>query len=75
MNQKVLSPFLFEEQGRYEVANEAFGAAMIALLSECFSRDSMSSAPGLQARDLTPLLARLIPECTTNGRSTRDNFL
>lgn len=76
MNQKVLSPFLFEEQGiRYAIANEKFGAAIIDLLSECFSREPISSALGLSARDLAPLVARFIPECTTNGRSTPDNFL
>jgi len=68
MNQKVLSPFLFEEQGiRYEIANEKFGKGIIDLLSECFCREPMSAALGLSARD--SLIARFIPECTTNGLS------
>jgi hypothetical protein len=76
MNQKVLLPFLFEERGnRYAIANEKFGAAISDLLSECFSRQPLRSALGLSARDFAPLVARFILECTTNGRSTRDNFL
>jgi hypothetical protein len=76
MNQKVLSPFLFEEgEIRYAIANEKFGDATSNRLSECFSPESVRSAPGLSARDLAPLVARFITGCTTNGRSTRDNFL
>jgi len=76
MNQKALLPFVFEEQGnRYAIATEKFGAAIIDLLSECFSREPTRSALGLSARDLAPLVARLIVECTTNGRSTPDTLL
>ena len=76
MSQKALLPVLFEEQGnRYAIANEEFGAAIIDLLSECFSRQPIRSALGLSARDFAPLVARFILECTTKGRSTRDNFL
>jgi hypothetical protein len=76
MNQKVLSPFPFEEQGNGQaVAYEKFGAATIDLLSEWFCCAPMSSALGLSARDLAPPVARFILECTTNGRSTRGNFL
>jgi hypothetical protein len=76
MNQKILSLFPFEEQGiRYAIANEKLGDATINRLSECFSREPMSCALGLLARDLATLVARFIAECTTNGRSTRDNSL
>ena len=70
MSDKVLSPFSLQEQGiRYAIANEKFGAAIIDLLSECFSREPMSAALGLSARDLASLIARFIPECTTKGLS------
>jgi hypothetical protein len=76
MNQRVLSPFLFEEQGiRDAIENEKFGAAIIDPLSKCFSREPMTAALGHSARDSAPLVTHLIPECTTNGRSTPDNFL
>ena len=62
--------FFLEERGfRYAIANEKFGVAIVDLLSECFSREPMSAALGLSARDLAPLIARFIPECTTNGLS------
>jgi hypothetical protein len=74
MNQKVLSPSLFEEQGiRYAIANERFGDAIIDRAGECFSREPMSA--GLSAREVASMVARFITERTTNGRSTRDNFL
>src|SRR5262249_32738299 len=70
MSHEVLSPFLLEAQGiRYAIANEKLGAAIIDLLGECFSREPMSAALGLSARALAPLVARFIPECTTNGLS------
>jgi len=69
MSHKVLSPFLLEAQGiRYAIASEK-SAAIVDLLSECFFREPMSAALGLSARDLAPLVARFIPECTTNGLS------
>jgi hypothetical protein len=75
MNQKVLSPFLFEKQGtRYAIANKEFGDAIIDRLGECFSREPVSAALGLSAQDLALLVARFITERTTDGRSTRDNF-
>jgi hypothetical protein len=76
MNQKVFSPFLFEEQGiRYAIENEKFGAAIIDLLSMCFSREPMTAALGLSARESAPLVTHFISQCATNGRSTPDNFL
>lgn len=61
---------LAEEGGfRYEVATEDFANAIVAVLSESFSREPMSAALGLSARDLKPLVARFMPECTTNGLS------
>ena len=70
MSPEVLSPLLLEAQGiRYAIANETFGGAIIELLSECFSREPMSAALGLSARDLAPLVARFVPESTTNGLS------
>ena len=61
---------LAEEGGfRYEVANEDFANAIVTVLSESFSREPMSAALGLSARDLKPLVARFMPECTTNGLS------
>jgi hypothetical protein len=70
MSHKVLSPFLLERLGiRYAIANEKFVAAIINLLSECSSREPVSSALGLSARELASVGARLIPECTNNGLS------
>ena len=70
MSPEVLSPLLLEAQGiRYAIANETFGGAIIELLSECFSREPMSAALGLSARELASVGARLIPECTNNGLS------
>ena len=70
MGHEVLSPFFLEAQEiRYAIANEKFGTAIIDPLSECFSREPMNAALGLSARDLAPLVAHFIPECTTNGRS------
>ena len=70
MSPEVLSPLLLEAQGiRYAIANETFGGVIIDLLSECFSREPMSAALGLSARDLAPLVARFVPESTTNGLS------
>jgi GNAT superfamily N-acetyltransferase len=61
---------LAEEGGfRYEVATEEFADAIVAVLSESFSREPMSAALGLDARDLEPMVARFMPECTTNGLS------
>ena len=54
---------------RYEVATEERRDAIVSLLSESFSREPMSAALGLSARDLKPLIARFMPECTTNGLS------
>lgn len=63
------SAFLDEERGfRYAIANERFDAAVVDLLSECFSREPMGTAPGLTARDLAPVTP-FIPEFTTNGLS------
>ena len=64
------SCFLHEEGGfRYVVVTEKFGDAIVRVLSESFSREPMSAALGLSARDLGPLIARFMPECTTNGLS------
>ena len=64
------SSFLYEEGGfGYAVATEEVGDAIVAVLSESFSREPMSAALGLSPRDLAPLVARFIPECTTNGLS------
>ncbi len=59
------------EQGgfRYEVATKDFANAIVTVLSESFSREPMSAALGLSARDLEPLVTRFMPECTTNGLS------
>jgi hypothetical protein len=59
------------EQGgfRYEVATEEFADAIVTVLTESFSREPMSAALGLPARDLERLIARFVPECTTNGLS------
>jgi hypothetical protein len=54
---------------RYEVATEERSDAIVSLLSESFSREPMSAALGLSASDLKPLVARFMPECTTNGLS------
>jgi len=62
--------FIHEDGGfRYAVATEEFGDAIVAVLSESFSREPMSAALGLTALDLEPLVARFVPECTTNGLS------
>ncbi len=54
---------------RYAVATEDFADAIVRVLSESFAREPMSVALGISARDLAPLVARFIPECTTNGLS------
>ena len=58
-----------EEEFRYEVATEEFADAIVTVLSESFSREPMSAALGLSARDLEPIVASFMPECTTNGLS------
>jgi hypothetical protein len=64
------SHVLREEGGfRYAIANEEFGDAIVRVLSESFSREPMSAALGISARDLAPFVARFVPECTTNGLS------
>ncbi len=64
------SHILHEDGGfRYAVATEEFGDAIVTVLSESFSREPMAAALGLSARDLEPLVARFMPECTTNGLS------
>jgi len=64
------SRVLREDGGfRYEVATEEFGDAIVRVLSESFSREPMSAALGLSARELAPLIAGFMPECTTNGLS------
>jgi hypothetical protein len=61
---------LHEEGGfRYAVATEQFGEAIVRVLSESFSHEPMAAALGLSAHDLVPLVARFMPECTTNGLS------
>jgi len=61
---------LAEEGGfRYEVATEERGDAIVTVLSESFSREPMSAALGLSPRDLVPVVAGFMPECTTNGLS------
>jgi hypothetical protein len=64
------SGLLHEEGGfRYIVATEEFGDAIVHVLSESFAREPMGAALGISARDLAPLVARFMPECTTNGLS------
>jgi hypothetical protein len=61
---------LHEEGGfRYSVATEEFGDRIVRVLSESFSREPMSAALGISARDMEPLVARFMPECTDNGLS------
>ena len=54
---------------RYALATEERSDAIVSLLSESFSREPMSAALGLSTCDLKPLVARFMPECTTNGLS------
>ena len=64
------SNILLEEGGfRYAIATDKFADAIVRVLSESFSREPMTAALGLSARDLEPLIARFMPECTTNGLS------
>src|ERR1700722_11079043 len=64
------SRLLYEEAGlMYAVATEEFGDAIVTVLSESFSREPMMAALGYSPRDLDPLIARFMPECTTNGLS------
>jgi hypothetical protein len=64
------SNILFEEGGfRYAIATEKFADAIVGVLSESFSREPMSAALGISAHDLAPMIARFMPECTTNGLS------
>jgi hypothetical protein len=42
---------------------------VVDVLSESFSREPMSVALGLSVCDFRPLVARFMPECTTNGLS------
>jgi hypothetical protein len=66
----IASRVLHEEGGfRYAVATEELGDAIVRVLSESFAREPMSTALGLSARQLGPLVARFMPECTTNGLS------
>jgi hypothetical protein len=51
------------------IATEEFGEAIVRVLSESFSREPMSAALGLSARNLSSLVARFLPECATNGLS------
>jgi hypothetical protein len=61
---------LAEEGGfRYSLATAKFADAIVDVLCESFSREPMSAVLGLSARDLKPLVARFMPECTTNGLS------
>jgi hypothetical protein len=64
------SNVLLEERGfRYSIATEKFADAIVRLLSESFSREPMTAALGISARELESLAARFMPECTTNGLS------
>jgi hypothetical protein len=64
------SNVLLEERGfRYSIATEKFADAIVRVLSESFSREPMTAALGISARELEPLAARFMPECTTNGLS------
>lgn len=64
------SSFLHDDGSfQYAIANEEFGDAIVDVLSESFSREPMSAALGNSARELRPLVARFMPECTTNGLS------
>ena len=61
---------LHEENGfRYIVATEKYATAVVHVLSESFVREPMSAALGISAHRMAPLIARLTPECTTNGLS------
>jgi hypothetical protein len=67
------SRVLHEEGGfRYTLATEEFGEAIVRVLSESFAREPMGAAPGLSARDLGPLVARFMPEFTTNDLSASE---
>jgi len=64
------SRILHEEGGfGYAIVTEEYGTAIVRVLSEAFSREPMGAALGLSARDLGPLVARFMVECTTNGLS------
>src|SRR5215470_21864 len=64
------SRMVLEQNGfRYEIATEACAADARRVLSESFAREPMSTALGVSARDLAPLVDRFIPECTTNELS------
>lgn len=54
---------------RYEVAIKESGDSIVSVLSESFAREPMGAALGLSARALEPLIARFMPECTSNGLS------
>ncbi|HJQ83567.1 MAG TPA: hypothetical protein VKA21_05795 [Candidatus Binatia bacterium] len=61
---------IHEENGfRYAVATADFGDAIVRVLSESFCREPMGAMLGISAQDLLPLVARFVPECTTNGLS------
>ena len=58
---------LAEENGfRYAIAPKKFAGQMVRLLSDSFSREPMSTALGVSARDLEPFIAGFMTECTTN---------
>src|SRR5262245_8656611 len=64
------SPVLHEDRTfRYVVATEQLAEPVTRVLSDSFAREPMGMALGISARDLRPLVARFIPECTTNGLS------
>jgi len=62
--------FLHEEAGfRYSIAHQDFNDRIVNVLSLAFAREPMSAAVGLSAPQLRPLVARFVPECTTNDLS------
>jgi len=64
------SRVLHEEGGfRYVVATEEFGNDIVRVLSESFCHEAMGAALRLSAHDLSGLVERFVPECTTNGLS------
>jgi ribosomal protein S18 acetylase RimI-like enzyme len=62
--------FLHEEASfRYSIAHQDFSDEIVDVLSLAFARESMCAAVGLSPAQLRPLVARFLPECTTNGLS------
>jgi ribosomal protein S18 acetylase RimI-like enzyme len=64
------SRVLHEEAGfRYSIATEERRDEIVRVLSESFCREPMGVALRVAASDVAPLIARFMPECTSNGLS------